>query len=209
MIVLTQGHMPTADNEVVISNLKSNANYSLNSIVTINGKDYTISNYIWNSIYNTDFTVFLNNSNMNKLWLPQTSNNTNSRYSYFFVNMDSSQYTTFMTSLNTNFTRPLNVINFQDLFKNNISFQLANAETLIFSIFGFVIFIISAVIITIFLKKGIKFAKIFIRYFNEFRSQKSNLSHYYGSFLCYHFIFTYCFRFWCFVWFTILFNYYY
>lgn len=58
-----------------------------------------------------------------------------------------------MSNLNTNFTRLLDVVDYQNLFQNNIRFQLANTETLIFSIFGFMVFIISVFIIVIFLKK--------------------------------------------------------
>lgn len=160
MIVLTQGRMPTADNEVIISSLKSNHDYDLNNIVTIDGKDYIIvgkgystSEYIWNSTFNTDITVWLKNYNMNKLWLSQKTDSINSRSTDFFVNINSSQYITFMSNLNTNFTRLLDVVDYQDLFQNNIRFQLANTETLIFSIFGFMVFIISVFIIVIFLKK--------------------------------------------------------
>lgn len=163
LVYLTQGRMPTKNNEVVVSisvNNQNNPNFKIGNTITINNQDYQIVGRGYNySSYlasdQTQTTVWMNNSIFNQLWINRDAyNNSGAEY---YVNLQANQIDLFKTLIAPDylyFSSYSISNNFNDL-DENVPLRLVSLETFLFTTFGFIVFAVTIIIVIIFLKKDI------------------------------------------------------
>lgn len=165
LVFLTQGRLPENNDEVVINISvanQNNSNFQIGNTISISNQDYKIvgRGYNFSSYLDYDdesIKVWMTNSAMNEFWNKRSRSYTDNKAQYY-INLNQDQINLFKILVQANYSYfpSYSTINnnFDDL-EDNVKLKLTDLETLLFTIFGLIVFAVSIIIVIIFLKKDL------------------------------------------------------
>lgn len=163
LVFLTQGILPENNDEVVINISvanQNNSNFQIGNTISISNQNYKIvgRGYNFSSYLDYDdesIKVWMTNSAMNQFWNKRSRSYDNKEQYYINLNQDQISLFKILVQANYSYFSSYYINNNLDDLQENVKLKLTDLETLLFTIFGLIVFAVSIIIVIIFLKKDL------------------------------------------------------